>query len=50
MMKHVGGIGYFLSQMINTSQNHKAGTAIWAIVITVWVMDFLSAEVQKRYT
>ncbi len=45
-----GGIGYFLSQMINTSQNHKAGTAIWAIVITVWVMDFLSAEVRKRYT
>jgi phosphonate transport system permease protein len=45
-----GGIGFFLSQMINTSQNHKAGTAIWAIVITVWAMDFLSAEVRKRYT
>ncbi len=45
-----GGIGYFLSQMINTSQNHKAGTAIWAIVITVWVMDFFSAEVRKRFT
>jgi phosphonate transport system permease protein len=45
-----GGIGYFLSQMINTSQNHKAGTAIWAIVMTVWAMDFFSAEVRKRYT
>mgnify|MGYP000527778404 CR=1 FL=1 len=45
-----GGIGYYLAQMINTSQNNKAGTAIWAIVIVVWVMDFLSAEVRKRYT
>ncbi len=45
-----GGIGYYLSQMINTSQNHKAGTAIWAIVAVVWAMDFLSAEVRKRYT
>ncbi len=45
-----GGIGYYLAQMINTSQNSKAGTAIWAIVIVVWVMDFLSAEVRKRYT
>lgn len=45
-----GGIGYFLSQMINTSQNHKAGTAIWAIVVTVWAMDFFSTEVRKRFT
>lgn len=45
-----GGLGYYLSQMINTSQNNKAGTAIWAIVIIVWLMDFISAEVRKRYT
>jgi phosphonate transport system permease protein len=45
-----GGIGYYLAQMINTSQNNKAGTAIWAIVMVVWAMDFLSAEVRKRYT
>jgi phosphonate transport system permease protein len=44
-----GGIGYYLSQMINTSQYNKAGTAIWAIIVVVWVMDFLSAEVRKRY-
>ncbi|MBI5828656.1 MAG: phosphonate ABC transporter, permease protein PhnE, partial [Chloroflexi bacterium] len=43
-----GGIGYYLAQMINTSQNNKAGTAIWAIVVVVWAMDFLSAEVRKR--
>lgn len=45
-----GGVGYYLAQMINTSQNNKAGTAIWAIVLVVWAMDFLSAEVRKRYT
>lgn len=45
-----GGIGYYLAQMINTSQNNKAGTAIWAIVVVVWAMDFLSAEVRKRIT
>ena len=45
-----GGIGYYLAQMINTGQDHKAGTAIWAIVIVVWAMDFISAEVRKRYT
>ena len=45
-----GGIGYYLAQMINTSQNNKAGTALWAIIAVVWVMDFLSAEVRKRYT
>ena len=45
-----GGIGYYLSQMINTSQNNKAGTALWAIIAVVWAMDFLSAEVRKRYT
>jgi phosphonate transport system permease protein len=45
-----GGVGYYLAQMINTSQDNKAGTAIWAIVMVVWAMDFLSAEVRKRYT
>ena len=43
-----GGIGYYLAQMINSSQNNKAGTAIWAIVIVVWTMDFLSSEIRKR--
>jgi phosphonate transport system permease protein len=45
-----GGIGYYLSQRINEFQYNKAGTAIWAIVIVVWSMDFLSAEVRKRLT
>ena len=45
-----GGIGFYLSQRINVLEYQKAGTAIWAIVIVVWAMDFLSAEVRKRFT
>ncbi len=45
-----GGIGFYLSQRINVLQFREAGTAIWAIVAVVWAMDFLSAEVRKRYT
>jgi len=43
-----GGIGYYLSQRINTFEYTKAGTAILAIIIVVWVLDFVSAEVRKR--
>jgi phosphonate transport system permease protein len=45
-----GGIGYYLSQQINLLNYHRAGTAIWAIVIVVWAMDFLSSEIRKRLT
>lgn len=45
-----GGIGYYLSQRINVLEYRKAGTAIWAIVLVVWAMDFLSSEVRKRFT
>jgi len=45
-----GGLGYYLKQRIDEFHYHQAGTAIWAIVIVVWAMDFLSAEVRKRYT
>lgn len=43
-----GGIGYFLSQNINTLQYSKAGTALLAIILVVWGLDFLSAEVRKQ--
>ncbi len=43
-----GGIGYFLSQRINTLQYHQAGTALLAIIIVVWILDFLSSEVRKQ--
>jgi len=45
-----GGIGYYLSQQINLLNYHRAGTAIWAIVVVVWAMDFLSSEIRKRLT
>ena len=45
-----GGIGYYLSQRISVLEYGKAGTAIAAIVAVVWAMDFLSAEIRKRYT
>jgi phosphonate transport system permease protein len=45
-----GGIGYYLSQRINVLEYQKAATAVWAITLVVWAMDFLSAEVRKRYT
>ena len=44
-----GGIGYYLSEQINSMIGyHKAGTAIWAIIVVAWVLDFLSAEVRKK--
>lgn len=43
-----GGIGYFLSQRINTLQYSKAGTALLAIILVVWVLDFLSSEIRKQ--
>jgi phosphonate transport system permease protein len=45
-----GGIGFYLSQRINGFEYNQAGTAIWAIVIVVWAMDFFSSEVRKRLT
>jgi phosphonate transport system permease protein len=45
-----GGIGYYLNQKINSMRYNQAGTAIWAIVAVVWVMDFLSAEIRKKLT
>ncbi len=45
-----GGIGYYLSQRLNVLEYRKVGTAIWAIVVVVWAMDFLSAEIRKRFT
>jgi phosphonate transport system permease protein len=43
-----GGIGYYLSQRISTLEYSKAGTALLAIVIVVWALDFLSAQIRKR--
>lgn len=45
-----GGIGYFLSQAINSFQYSRAGAALVAIILVVWALDFLSAEARKRLT
>jgi phosphonate transport system permease protein len=45
-----GGIGYYLSQRINAFEYSKAGTALLAIIIVVWALDFFSAEVRKELT
>jgi len=44
-----GGIGYYLSEQINSMVGYnRAATGIWAIILVVWVLDFLSAEVRKK--
>jgi len=43
-----GGIGLQLQTWINELAYHKAGTAVWAIVIVVTVLDNISSQVRKR--
>lgn len=45
-----GGIGHLLNQRLQSFSYHQAGTALWAIVLVVWLLDFLSAEIRKRVT
>jgi phosphonate transport system permease protein len=43
-----GGIGEFLQKQIDTLSYRQAGTALLAIILVVWSLDFLSAQVRKR--
>ncbi|NPA91081.1 MAG: phosphonate ABC transporter, permease protein PhnE [Chloroflexi bacterium] len=43
-----GGIGYILIQYINLLQYRKAAVAMWAIVIVVSLMDYLSGYVREK--
>jgi phosphonate transport system permease protein len=43
-----GGIGEYLQKQIDTLSYHQAGTALLAIILVVWSLDFLSAQVRKR--
>ncbi len=45
-----GGIGFLLNERLRTFSYHKARTAILAIVVSVSLLDFMSAEVRKRFT
>jgi phosphonate transport system permease protein len=42
-----GGIGYQLKLWIDQTDYHKAGTAVWAIVAVVSVMDYVSARLRE---
>ena len=43
-----GGIGYMLFQSINLFNYRAAGLIIFMIIVTVALMDFLSAQVRRR--
>ncbi|RME69424.1 MAG: phosphonate ABC transporter, permease protein PhnE [Chloroflexi bacterium] len=43
-----GGIGLQLQTWINQLAYNKAGTAVWAIVIVVTILDNLSSQIRKR--
>jgi phosphonate transport system permease protein len=43
-----GGIGQQFRIWVSLNQYSAAGTAIWAIVIMVWSMDYLSAKARER--
>jgi phosphonate transport system permease protein len=43
-----GGIGFLLQTWINQLAYHQAGTAVWAIVVVVTVLDNVSSQVRER--
>ena len=43
-----GGIGQQFRLWVGMNQYDKAGTAVWAIVIMVWSMDYLSAKAREK--
>jgi phosphonate transport system permease protein len=45
-----GGIGQFFRLAVGMNQYAAAGMAVWAIVIMVWGMDYLSAKARERLT
>jgi phosphonate transport system permease protein len=45
-----GGIGEYFRVMVQLNQYAAAGTAVWAIVLMVWTMDYLSARTREKLT
>ena len=43
-----GGIGHLLNQRLKSFAYHQAGTALWAIILVVWVLDIFSASIRKH--
>ncbi len=44
-----GGIGFILIQYIRLLDYRAAGIAVWFIAITVAVLDYISAEIRRRF-
>ncbi|MBN1661334.1 MAG: phosphonate ABC transporter, permease protein PhnE [Anaerolineae bacterium] len=45
-----GGIGQYFRINVQLNQYAEAGMAVWAIVIMVWSMDYLSAKAREALT
>jgi phosphonate transport system permease protein len=45
-----GGIGQQFRIWVQLGQYGEAGVALWAIVVMVWVMDYVSARTRERLT
>lgn len=44
-----GGIGYLLIQWMRILDFKAAGIAVWFIIITVTILDFVSSEIRQRF-
>jgi phosphonate transport system permease protein len=44
-----GGIGYLLIQWMRILDFKAAGIAVWFIVVTVAILDFVSSEIRQRF-
>jgi phosphonate transport system permease protein len=45
-----GGIGQYFRLQVGLNNYAAAGMAVWAIVVMVWTMDYLSARARERMT
>ena len=44
-----GGVGFILVQYIRLLDYRAAGIAVWFIAVTVAVLDYVSAEIRRRF-
>ncbi len=44
-----GGIGFFLFDKIRSFENSAVSTIIFIIVVTVWIIDKISAAIRRKY-
>ncbi|MDX9801618.1 MAG: phosphonate ABC transporter, permease protein PhnE [Spirochaetia bacterium] len=44
-----GGIGFLLVQYIRLLDYHAAGIAVWFIAVTVAILDYVSAEIRRKF-